>query len=123
MPDHANDPALLNHLRQLEETLVRPEVRSSPERVGALLHPQFTEFGSSGRIFDRAAILAEIASETHFALPSIEDLRLQGSGPDWALINYRAVSPAASTLRSSLWVRSGDRWQMLFHQGTRQPSS
>ena len=119
----SNDSALTDHLRQLEESLLRPEVRSSPQLSGALLHPDFVEFGSSGRIFDRAAILVEIADTADFVPPSIEDLRLQATGPGWALITYRAVRLPDSNLRSSLWVHSCDRWQMLFHQGTRQPSS
>ena len=118
----SNDSSLTDHLRQLEESLLRPEVRSSPQLSGALLHPDFVEFGSSGRIFDRAAILVEIADTADFVPRSIEDLRLQAAGPGWALITYRAVSLDASTLRSSLWVQSGEDWQMLFHQGTRQSS-
>ena len=120
MPDE--DSSLADHLRELEESLLRPDVRRSPPLAGALLHPDFIEFGSSGRTFDRDAILAELAAETDFIPPTIEDLRLQAAGTSWALITYRAVRPPNSTLRSSLWVHSGERWLMLFHQGTRQPS-
>jgi hypothetical protein len=33
----------------LELELLRPEARSSAERLAELLHPEFTEFGASGR--------------------------------------------------------------------------
>ncbi|MFD7702692.1 DUF4440 domain-containing protein [Streptomyces caelestis] len=43
--------------------LDHPEVRRSPECVGELLHPDFLEFGASGRIRDRASIIAALAAE------------------------------------------------------------
>jgi hypothetical protein len=44
-------------------------------------------------------------------------------------VTYRAVRRDESdhsevaSLRSSLWVIRDGRWQMLFHQGTRVPTS
>jgi hypothetical protein len=50
---------LLATLRELEIALHQPEVRSDPERLGALLHPQFREVGRSGAEYTRAAVLQE----------------------------------------------------------------
>ena len=50
-------------LRALEERLLDPLVRAVPEQVRALLAPEFVEFGASGRVFDRYAILAMLATE------------------------------------------------------------
>jgi hypothetical protein len=41
---------------QGELRLLDPEIRRSPEQVGALLHPEFHEFGASGRRWDRASV-------------------------------------------------------------------
>ena len=37
-------------IRGLEEQLLRPEARTSAERLAALLADDFTEIGSSGRL-------------------------------------------------------------------------
>jgi hypothetical protein len=44
-------------LRDLEEQLLKPEVRTSRDRVGYLLADDFIEFGSSGRIFDKRGVI------------------------------------------------------------------
>lgn len=55
--DSATRAAVDNELRLLD-----PRTRRSPERVAELLHPDFTEFGASGRAWDRASMLAAIAT-------------------------------------------------------------
>lgn len=49
---------------EAELRLLAPEVRSSPELTGALLHPGFHEFGASGRHWDRESIIASLAATT-----------------------------------------------------------
>ena len=44
-------------IRGLEEQLLRAEVRKSPERVAGLLADDFTEIGSSGRVYDKQQII------------------------------------------------------------------
>ena len=58
---------------------------------------------------------------------SMVDFRIKMLSADVALITYRAVWRRATdvqtscSLRSSLWVMRDDRWQIVFHQGTRVP--
>ena len=54
------------NLRTLEESHLRYEVRSSPESMQALLAEEFVEFGSSGWVFDRAAIIASTSGQAVF---------------------------------------------------------
>lgn len=54
-PNAAVEAAIEGELRLLD-----PEIRRSPELVGTLLHPEFHEFGASGRIWDRASISAAL---------------------------------------------------------------
>ncbi len=114
---------LAAHLQHLEEQLLRPGVRGDPSSLDWLLAPDFTEFGSSGRIFDRDAIIAALASEAPFPAPppQIEDLKIVAATDDLAIVTYRITGRRAS-LRSSVWVRREGRWQMRFHQGTREPA-
>ena len=53
----------VQELQRLEEELLRPEVRRSPEKMAALLADDFLEFGRSGRIYDKANILATAAEQ------------------------------------------------------------
>lgn len=115
-------PALLDELRVLEELLLTQAVRSSRDRVDALLAPEFAEFGSSGKIYTRADILESLATEAPVSIRAT-DFRLTHASRDTALLTYSSVrevpgQPLKRALRSSLWVRRSKAWQMLFHQGT-----
>jgi hypothetical protein len=110
------------HLRQLEEDLFRPEVRSNPEKTSAYLAEEFREFGSSGHIYTKAEILAELSSESPRTI-TLDNFQCEALAPDVALVTYRSTRTIALGIpvhanRSSLWVFRQGRWQMLFHQGT-----
>jgi len=112
------------HLRALEQQLLQPSTRSSPEAVAALLADDFREFGSSGRIYTKHDTIAALAAESSSTI-ALEDFACQLLSPTIALVTYRSHRvagpdmPAVSALRSSVWVHRDERWQMLFHQGTR----
>ena len=109
---------------QLEERLLQPEVRRDRTEVASLLAEEFVEFGSSGRIFDREQILELLENEPEARIAMLDGAQ-QMVAPDVALVTYRsvhpgsAVEPGRTALRSSLWVHRDDRWQVIFHQGTR----
>lgn len=115
----------LADIRSLEEALHRPEVRRSRETLEALLSVEFVEFGASGAVYNRATIIDLLIQEngsekddlrtTNYALTSISH--------DAVLLTYESERTQNDgskryVLRSSIWKRNGDRWQMLFHQGT-----
>src|ERR1051325_11498838 len=118
----APEESLQEHLRKLEERLLRPEVRRSPEELGQLLADDFREFGSSGRIFDKQQIIEALQNEQPSEL-RLEELRSVALAPEIALATYRAICKAVHTgteshfLRSSVWRRQNGRWQIVFHQG------
>jgi hypothetical protein len=117
------EPALEDHLRQLEERLLQPSVRRSAEEVSELLAREFIEFGSSGRIFDKQQIIASLQTE-----PAVRrllvDFNTSVLAPGIVLVTYRVIrqgtsdEPPIYSLRSSIWKLIDDRWQMVFHQGT-----
>lgn len=116
---------LRTHLQRLEEDLLRPEIRSSRTELEARLAPDFLEIGRSGRVYDRAALILALASEgdAGSAVARVEDYSVRLLTPNVALATYRMAPPAtvgasAGTLRSSIWLREGDAWQMVFHQAT-----
>lgn len=45
-----SESSLKEHLRQLEEKLLKPEIRTSQKELNSLLAVNFFEFGSSGKV-------------------------------------------------------------------------
>jgi ribonuclease HI len=103
------------HVVAMERALLTDEVRSDRAAVAALLHPEWQEVGRSGRLWTREDVLAEIGPIDPVAVEVVSVDRL---GPDSILLLWRASTAERSTLRSTLWLRTGGRWQARFHQGT-----
>lgn len=110
-------------LQKLEEDLLQPGIRRSPESVAAMLTDNFCEFGSSGRIFRKEEVIEALRTEAPGQI-SIADFSVRNLTPETALVTYCAIrrgetnQEARTSLRSSMWVLRDGRWQMLFHQGT-----
>ena len=109
------EPDLAEVVR-LELLLLEPEVRNDPARLLALLHPDFTEHGASGRTWDRSSVAAATAGTVRAV--GAEGVRARRLGPDAVLVTYRSDADGRRALRSSTWVREQGSWLMLFHQGT-----
>ncbi|CAI3793098.1 Ribonuclease H [Pseudarthrobacter sp. MM222] len=101
----------------LERELLRPETRADLGRTGVLLHPDFTEIGSSGRIWTRDAMMLELEESPEGPI-ELELLGADRLGESTVLLTYRSYTRTGTTLRSSLWVREGAQWRLRFHQGT-----
>jgi hypothetical protein len=93
-------------------------VRSSAEAVAALLADEFVEFGSSGRIYDKSQIVALLQQEQgQGGQCTVRDFAARQLADGVVLVTYRVVE--SGTIRSSIWKCMHERWQMVFHQGTR----
>src|SRR5206468_12132997 len=103
-----------------ELSLLRPNVRARPDVVIGLLHESFCEFGASGRSWDRAGVVEALAADPGVGA-EVENMQALRLGPDAVLLTYVARRPDRRTLRSSVWIRAGDGWQLVFHQGTVSP--
>lgn len=82
----------------------------------ALLHTDFREFGASGRIWDRDSVSDAISTAPVDV--TMSELDARSLGPDIALVTYRSDDGRRQALRSSVWVRQGEAWLLVFHQGT-----
>jgi hypothetical protein len=102
-----------------ELALLDPRVRSSRQRVDALLHPDFHEFGASGRVWDRDSIMAML-DETGPDGPPIVASRMKGVrlAPDLVHLTFDTAAGGRRAHRSSLWRRTERGWRIYFHQGT-----
>ena len=110
--------AITETLRELEDQLLDPSVRGSRREVEDLLADDFTEFGSSGRVYSRSEMIAALQEVPGFDGPrTIESYEVRAFGAEAAIATYRVRE--SNTLRSSVWVCEDGRWRMLFHQGTK----
>ncbi len=103
---------------ELERALLTPAVRSNAKAMSSLLHPQWSEIGSSGRHWTREEAL------TMGPLPgpvSLDVISAERLSDELILLIWRSTSESGSRLRSSLWQRTPAGWQQRFHQGTPEP--
>lgn len=103
-----------------ELRLIEPAVRSSPELLGELLHPEFREFGASGRYWDRTSIIESLVAGVDPGPRPVVVTRVEGVqlAPDVVHLTFDTESNGRRAHRSSLWRRTDAGWQMYFHQGT-----
>jgi hypothetical protein len=110
--------SLREHLCQLEERLLKPEIRTSPEELTKLLADNFFEFGSSGNVWYKKDCIGE--GGIGVVKMTLHNFEIYSLAPDVALTTYRVIDETRMrhTLRSSIWKFRDGRWQMFFHQGT-----
>ena len=108
-----------DQLQRLEENLLKPETRSSKTELTQILAEGFFEIGSSGKILYQDEEISEegigVVKMTmdHFDVHPLSD--------EIVLTTYRIFNEETQqhSLRSSIWKWADERWQMVFHQGTR----
>ena len=104
--------------------MLEDEVRHSVRHLERLLHEDFKEIGSSGRVYDKAMMIDMMMREERSSGPDvvIREFRVKQLAPECTLVTYRTVGAHAQVRRSSVWVSEEGRWRLIFHQGTRLPS-
>jgi hypothetical protein len=117
-----NQKELTETIRLLEEKLLAPATRRSAVELDELLADGFIEFGRSGRVFNKQAVISRIQRDETDKM-NLSDFKIVILAPDIILATYYARKMEADgqksySLRSSIWRRAGDKWQMFFHQGT-----
>ncbi|MFK8137785.1 MAG: DUF4440 domain-containing protein [Bdellovibrionales bacterium] len=101
----------------LENELLQANARSNPDRINELLSEGFFEFGSSGKVWTRDQVIESLPLEHN---SEIKAMNFEGKelGLDLVLITYRTLREKKEALRSSIWQKNCERWQLVFHQGT-----
>jgi hypothetical protein len=87
-------PAEATLLRRLEGELLNPEVRRSPDQVGALLSDDFVEFGSSGGVYDKQQVIEALQQERPpdpGIRLSLVDFIARRLASDVILVTYRTI--------------------------------
>ncbi len=109
-------------LLRLELALARRDSTAVPEGLPSLIAPDFVEFGASGRVWDAAAVVPSLARPADEEI-TIDDFVVHPLSEAVFVATYRMTEvgrdgTARRCLRSSIWVRRGERFVMRFHQGT-----
>jgi len=105
---------LVDQIRELEEQFLTPAVRASAATLDRLVSDDFVEFGTTGRVYSKADVIAQMLATPNIT-GSLIEFQVLAVSPDVALARYRTPG----SVRSSVWRREGDHWRIVFCQGTR----
>jgi len=103
-----------------ELRLLDPVVRSSADVLAALLHPDFREIGTSGRLWERRTIIAALTAPDAPHPGPLTASRMRGDqlASDLVHLTFDTESRGLRSHRSSLWRLTGSGWRLYFHQAT-----
>jgi hypothetical protein len=108
-------------LQTLEEELWKAETRFNQKHMEKVFSPDLFEFGRSGRIHSREALLSAQGTEINARLP-LENLKIRLIEDNVAQVTYNShveySGVVESARRSSIWSFTGGEWVLRFHQGT-----
>lgn len=119
------DPGLSDVLAELssrEPIFHRPELGTTRADFERMTADDFWEIGASGRRYSRAYVLDEL--EKRYAVPHIDkwetmDFYCRRLADDTYLLTYTLVQDGERrTRRSTIWQRTTEGWNIVYHQGT-----
>jgi hypothetical protein len=117
-----NIKSIEKEIKNLEELLLNPHIRRSIPDLSKILAEDFIEFGSSGRVFTKKEIIKSLQAETNLKL-SLTNFKLKELDGYYFLATYKSLREENGkkfyALRSSIWMKKNERYQMIFHQGTK----
>lgn len=115
----------MNILIDLERALHQCDIRQNKAEVESLIHASFKEVGASGRSYNFNTIIkmmgAEQSSNGYIHSQDFESILLESS---IYLLLYKSAWVDNNGIksnfakRSSIWVFTGENWQLKYHQGT-----
>jgi hypothetical protein len=112
-----------DYLKTLEEKLLNPDVRNSSSELAELLSDDFMEIGSSGKVYYKEEVINTLQKKIACTI-IMENYNSIQLTTGIVLITYKAVKinePGSLRIissRSFIWQLSGNKWQIVFHQGT-----
>ncbi|SDQ13109.1 DUF4440 domain-containing protein [Microbacterium sp. cf332] len=112
------DADLARRVRDAETELLTTAARHDAGRLRELIHPDFTEIGRSGRVWNRSDLLVDLVEEAPRQTPETDDWVVQRLDVDTLLVTYRIVAGTRVSRHSSVWTTSGGILALRFHQGT-----
>jgi hypothetical protein len=106
---------------EVEQRLAQVARKLSADDASSLIAEDFLEFGSSGKVWSKAEIIAAMAAWAPIER-IVEDFTVRELSASLYLVTYKVIGvdrqPFPFSLRSSIWRKNGKTWQIVFHQAT-----
>lgn len=113
------------HIYDLENALLKAEIRQSSEKICEILTDDFFEFCSSGDIYYYTkGDVFDLTTNSSNLKWEIKDFDIKVLSEDVILATYKVTKHSELredkkySLRSSIWKNFDGKWKMIFHQGT-----
>lgn len=114
--------AVLGELKRREPLFHHPELGTTRSDVERMTAPDFREIGASGRLYSREYVLSVLADRSAGSEPidvwSTTDFHCRRLAGEVYLLTYTLFQGARTTRRATIWEKTRDGWQAVFHQGT-----
>jgi len=112
---------LADELKALEVRVMTAAGAGRSHEIADLMADDFLEIGASGHKYSKSDVLEALP-----ALPRrkfmLDDFQIRELAADIVLANYRSRAVAKDSIawahRTTVWVRRGGEWQIIFHQAT-----
>ncbi len=119
MDDSIRQQSIL--IKELEEGMWTFEHRSNGTWLDRYLHDDFAEVGRSGQRYKRVNYVPNSIAPFEATIP-LPNFELKFICHECALATYDSEFKQGDkhefAHRSSIWVYTDDRWQLIYHQGT-----
>lgn len=117
-PEHM---AVRDQLMQREQLFHRPGFGTTRKDFEQMTAPEFWEVGASGRRYSREFVLSVL--EERYKNPiegvwEVGDFHCLEIAADNYLVTYTLIQGQRATRRATIWRRTPDGWQIVYHQGT-----
>src|ERR1700685_2278174 len=116
------DMAVLEELKRREPVFHRLEAGATRADLESMTAAEFREVGASGRRYDREYVLDILEKRLENPVEDVwetSDFDCLELARDTYLIPYTLLQQKQRvTRRSSIWRRTAQGWQILYHQGT-----
>ena len=120
--DGSGDIDVLRALLALEPPFHTLSFGLSVDAADQRMVEDYWQVGASGRRYDRADILDHLANHPPVRADDegwqISDFAVRRVGADVWLATYALDQNGRLSRRATLWRRSPDLWQVVYHQGT-----
>jgi len=113
---------VLRELQRREPLFHRAELDTTRQDCEAMTAADFWEIGASGRRYSREYVLSVLEDRRAGSGPidvwSTTDFHCRQLAKNVYLLTYTLFQGARTTRRATVWERTPEGWQAVFHQGT-----
>lgn len=104
-----------------ENEFFKKEFCNNIENLNNRIHDDFTEFGQSGRVYNKGGIISYLNNVDSNRNIEILDFKIKDMGNGLLIANYMTHNRdlGIKSLRTSIWVKENSNWKLYFHQGTK----